>query len=66
MSLKRRIGVFLVRIGAIVLVSGLLLLLPGPHTGELVPFKNAIVSLLAVITIGIVLYDTFFYNRSRW
>lgn len=66
MSFQKRLGVFCVRIAVILLVSGGLLLIPEANNGELLHYKNAIVSLLTVIMIGVVLYDTLFYDRQRW
>lgn len=66
MSLKKRLGAFCIRLAVILIGAAGLLLLPDPQTGELLHFKNAIVSLLTVILIGIALYDTLFYDRQRW
>jgi len=66
LSTKKRIGVLCVRLATIVLVAAGLLMLPDPQTGELIHAKNAAVSLLTVIMIGVALYDTLFYDRQRW
>jgi hypothetical protein len=66
MSLRKRLGVLCIRLAVIVIGAACLFMLPDPQTGELLHFKNAIVSLLSVILVGIALYDTLFYDRQRW
>jgi hypothetical protein len=66
MTLKQRIGRLCIKLALTLLVSAGLMLLPDGSGGELLPYKNAVVSLLTVIVIGVTLYDTFFYNRGRW
>jgi len=64
--MKQRIGAFCIRLASILLVTALLLWLPDIQNGSILQMKNVLVSLLSVIMIGVSLYDTFFYNRSRW
>lgn len=66
MTTRQRIGVFCIRLAGILLISAFLLWLPDIQNGSVLQMKNVFVSLLAVIMIGVSLYDTFFYNRSRW
>jgi hypothetical protein len=41
-------------------MAGLLMLLPGPATNEVLYVKNAAVAFFTVILIGKTMYDTFF------
>jgi hypothetical protein len=66
MLIRRRIGVFCIRLAGILLFVTFLSCLPDIETGGVIQIKNVLVSLLTVILVGVALYDTFFYNRSRW
>lgn len=63
MSLRKRIGLFLVRLAAMLIAAGVLLCLPDAGSTELITYKNAIVSFLLVISLGKLLLDTFFFDR---
>jgi uncharacterized membrane protein len=63
MNARIRWGRFLSRLAAILIVAGLLLALPEPADQSVVPIKNAVICLLAVILVGVLIYNTFFYDR---
>jgi hypothetical protein len=42
------------------MMAGLLMMLPGPSTNEVLYVKNAAVAFCTVILIGKTMYDTFF------
>ncbi|HZO88934.1 MAG TPA: hypothetical protein VFB38_11405 [Chthonomonadaceae bacterium] len=63
MGLRQRLGRFFVRLSLILIGAGVVISLPDPDTGDVVRAKNAIVALVSVILIGVLLFDTFFYDR---
>jgi hypothetical protein len=65
MSFEQRIGRFFVRLATILIVAGLLLFLPDSQNGDILRYKNAMVVLVAIVAIGKILYDTFFYDRFQ-
>ena len=63
MPLRKRIGLFCVRLALILITAGALLCLPVGDNGDFVRCKNAVVAFTTVVIIGVLLYDTFFYER---
>ena len=65
MPFRQQLGHFFVRLAAILLVTGLLLALPDSPTGDILRYKNAVVVFVAIVAVGKLLYDTFFYERFQ-
>ena len=63
MSLRLRLQRFAVRLIGLSVISGVLLVLPDIETDGLLRYKNATTALVFVITLGKLLYDTFFFER---
>lgn len=63
MSRENRLGIFLIRLGCVLASAGLLLGVRDPALGTVLPFKNAVIVLAAVILAGKLVLDTFFYPR---
>lgn len=63
MPSRQHLGQFFVRLAVILLVAGLLLILPDSPNGDVLRYKNAVVVLAAIVVVGKLLYDTFFYER---
>jgi sterol desaturase/sphingolipid hydroxylase (fatty acid hydroxylase superfamily) len=66
MSIRQRMGVFCIRVAGILLGAAFLWWLPDFQTNGILRVKNVLISFVTVIMVGVALYDTFFYNRSRW
>ncbi|HZP84891.1 MAG TPA: hypothetical protein VFB21_24860 [Chthonomonadaceae bacterium] len=65
MGLRQRLATLCVRLAAILMVAGVLLVLPDPNSGDVVRYKNALVVLISLVLVGKSLFDTFFYDRYR-
>lgn len=65
MPWRKQLGNFLVRLSVIFIVTGALLFLPAPLDGDVLHYKNALVALVSVISIGKLLLDTLFYDRYQ-
>ncbi len=63
MLMSQRIGRFCVRLSVISLVSGALFTLPEPDPDGVLHWKNAFVAFVAIVALGKLLFDTFFYER---
>ena len=65
MSLRKQLGRFVQRLSTLCVVSGVLIAIPDPGTGEILHYKNAVVAFAFVVLLGKLLYDTFFFDRYR-
>lgn len=63
MPFKKRMGLLLVRFAVVFVAAGLLLSLPDSDAGDVLRYKNAVVVFFAIVAMGKILYDTFFYER---
>ncbi len=63
MNWAQRIGMLVLRLALTAGVTALLLWLPDPAPDETLRLKNAIVVLVAIVTAGKLIADTFFYDR---
>jgi hypothetical protein len=65
MSWQERMAEFCVRLAVLLIVAGILILVPEPQTIDVLRFKNAGVAFVTVILIGVLLFDTFFYDHFQ-
>jgi hypothetical protein len=63
MSLRMRVQRFAGRLAGLSLIAGVLLALPDSEMDGPLRYKNAAIALIFVLTLGKLLYDTFFYDR---
>lgn len=63
MTLRKQLIRFVRRLGTMSLVTGVLIAIPDPGTGEILHYKNAVVAFAFVVSLGKLLYDTFFFDR---
>jgi uncharacterized membrane protein len=63
MTLRKQLIRFVRRIGTLSVVTGVLIAIPDPGTGDVLHYKNAVVAFAFVVSLGKLLYDTFFFDR---
>ncbi len=63
MTLSKQWRRFLRRVATLCVVTGVLLAIPDSDTGDILRYKNALVAFAFVISLGKLLYDTFFFDR---
>jgi hypothetical protein len=63
MPLRKRLGRFCLRLSTLSIVAGVLLSIPDYDTESVLRYKNAVVAFVFVVSLGKLLYDTFFYDR---
>jgi hypothetical protein len=62
-TLRKQLGRFVKRLGTLSVVTGVLIAIPDPGIGEILHYKNAVVAFAFVVSLGKLLYDTFFFDR---
>ena len=63
MTLRKQLRRFVQRLGTISVIAGVLFAIPDSGEGEILQYKNAIVAFALVVSLGKLLYDTFFFDR---
>ena len=63
MTLRKQLIRFVRRIGTLSVVTGVLIAIPDPGAGDVLHYKNAVVAFAFVVSLGKLLYDTFFFDR---
>ena len=63
MTFRKQLGRFVQRLGTLCVVTGVLIAIPDPGAGEILRYKNAVVAFAFVVSLGKLLYDTFFFDR---
>lgn len=63
MTLRKQLQRFLRRLSTLCVVSGVLFAIPNPGTGEILHYKNAVVAFAFVVSLGKLLFDTFFFDH---
>ena len=63
MTLRKQLIRFVRRIGTLSVVTGVLIAIPDPGAGDMLHYKNAVVAFAFVVSLGKLLYDTFFFDR---
>ena len=63
MLLRLRLQRFAIRLAGLSLIAGAVLALPDIETDGPLRYKNAATALVFVISLGKLLYDTFFFDR---
>ncbi len=54
---------FFRRLASLCVVAGVLVAIPDADSGDILHYKNALVAFAFVISLGKLLYDTFFFDR---
>ena len=63
MTLRKQLGRFVQRLGTMSVITGVLIAIPDSGAGEILRYKNAVVAFAFVVSLGKLLYDTFFFDR---
>lgn len=63
MALRKQLGRFVQRLGTLSVITGVLIAIPDPGPGEVLHYKNAVAAFAFVVSLGKLLYDTFFFDR---
>jgi len=63
MTLRKQFARFVQRLGKLSVVAGVLFAIPDPTAGEVLHYKNAVVAFAFVVSLGKLLFDTFFFDR---
>lgn len=63
MKWTTRLARLFVRLAAVCLGAALLMALPDSPADDVMRYKNAVVAFVAVVLMGKILFDTFFFER---
>jgi hypothetical protein len=63
MTLRKQLRRFVQRLGTMSLIAGVLFAIPDTSSDEILRYKNAVVAFTLVVSLGKLLYDTFFFDR---
>lgn len=63
MTLRKQLARFMQRLGTICVTAGVLFAIPDPGAGEILRYKNAVVAFAFVVSLGKLLYDTYFFDH---
>jgi uncharacterized membrane protein len=62
-ALRKQLTRFVKRLSTLSVVTGVLIAIPDPGTGDILHYKNAVVAFAFVVSFGKLLYDTFFFDH---
>lgn len=63
MTLRKQLQRFLRRLSTLCVICGVLAAIPDPGTGDILQYKNAVVAFAFVVSVGKLLFDTFFFDH---
>lgn len=63
MTLRKQLQRFLRRLSTLCVVCGVLVAIPDTGSDDILRYKNAIVAFAFVVSLGKLLYDTFFFDH---